>query len=388
MNKQRNHKARLNKNYVDKLNLTTERFEVTDDKLPGFKLRVGQTKKTYILRYRFGKIRRTHTIGDHGAWTPEQARKEAQRLLREIDQGCDPSTQKTALKNAPTFKQLTIDYLANSTKLSIKDDESKINNFLLPCWGKRQAFSITTKDISMLLKTLLDKGRTPATYNRYLALIKVIFNKAVEWKLISSNPAKHIKPLEENNSREVFLSQAQVSRLLLALNDAPNNAANAIRLALFTGQRIGNVMSAKWEDLSEDFWLIPKTKSGKRHRVPLSPEARGVLTAQHNNHTNNYIFPGKHGKPHIISVQKIWDKVRKQANLANVRLHDLRHTYASWAISSGASIYDVQKLLGHSDIKMTQRYAHIADDWQHKVAKNTTANMVVNINDYAKKQIA
>jgi len=238
-----------------------------------------------------------------------------------------------------------------------------------------------------LLKTLLDKGRAPATYNRYLALVKVIFNRAIEWKIVSSNPAEYIKLLEENNERERYLDNTEITRLLHALEHAPANSANAIKLALFTGQRIGNILSAKREDISESFWLIPLTKSGKRHRVPLSQEAKDVLSSQGDiNAAGNFIFPGRHGKPHIITVQKIWIKVRKQANLDDVRLHDLRHTFASCAINSGATLFNVQKLLGHSDIKMTQRYAHITDTRQHSIAKNTTANMVANIADYKKEQ--
>jgi len=188
----------------------------------------------------------------------------------------------------------------------------------LPLWGKKQALTITAKEVRTLLKTILDKGRTPATYNRYLTLIKVIFNRAIEWDVISSNPANYVKPLEENNQRERYLSQTEITRLLLALEHAPFNAANAIKLALFTGQRIGNIRSAKWEDISETYWLIPKTKSGKSHRVPLSPEARDILNSQRAiNSTGNYIFPGKCGKSHIVSVQSIWEKVRTQSLLHN-----------------------------------------------------------------------
>lgn len=381
---QGNHTTRLTKSYIDKLPLSEERYEVTDNKLSGFKIRVGKTKKVFIIRYRFGNTRPTFSIGDYGTWTPELARKEAQRLLREVDRGVNPAEQKNAIRHAMTFKELADEYIANSMKTSLKGDIGKLNGFLLPKWATKHVNTITSKDVRSTLRALRDKGRTPATYNRYLTLIKTIFNRAVEWKLLTENPASCIKPLEENNWRERFLSEDEVHRLLAALENVPNNAANAIKLALFTGQRFGNIKAAKWCEISGTLWRIPKTKSGRSHKVPLTTEALMVLEKQHAINCNSeYVFPGKHGKPHLTSVQTMWEKVRKEANLPDVRLHDLRHTYASWAINSGATLYDVQKLLGHSDSKMTQRYAHLADERQHEVAANATAGMVI---DFAERR--
>ncbi len=375
---------RLTKAKIDKLSLCDVRYEVTDDKLAGFKLRIGQKKKVFVIRYRMGSLRRTYTIGECGKWTPDNARKKAIHLLRLVDEGTDPAVSKEKIRKAPTFEQLANDYLEYSNKRSKKDDISKLKNVFLPKLGKKPLNSITEKNIRAILKRLLDAGRSNATHNRYLALIKVMMNRAVQWNMLEMNPAAYIRPLTENPNRERFLSASEVGILLRVLEETPRNAANAIKLMLFTGQRAGNVMSARWSDFdNRGVWIIPITKSGKFHRVYLSEEAKETLEDQKAiSGSKEYVFPGRRSNPHITCLEYIWKTIQTKTGLIDVRLHDLRHTFASWAINSGASLYDVKNLLGHSDSRVTEKYAHLSEDRQREVARQTTQNMVINIKDY------
>jgi integrase len=375
---------KITKATIDKCKPKEKRYEISDDKLAGFKLRVGQSKKTFVVRYRFGGVRRTYTIGDYGAWTPEKARKRATSILRQVDEGIDPAISKQEIKNAPTFELLAKDYLTYTSKRSISDDEGKLNNILIPAWKKKPVSAINCKDIRKLIKKLEDKGLKNATLNRYLALIKVMFNRAVEWGVIEKNPAISIKPLKENPHRERYLNKIELNRLFTALGNAPKNAANALKFLLMTGQRAGNVKSIKWSDISDDgLWTIELTKSGKAHRVWLSDDAKNILNDQYSlSGDKKYIFPGKRKDTHLMCLESVWNSIRAEAKLDDVRIHDLRHTFASWAINNGASLYEVQKILGHSGPQMTQRYAHIAEDKQQQVASTTTKAMVISMEEY------
>lgn len=375
---------RLSKANINKLHLSDDRYEITDNKIAGFKLRIGQKKKVFIIRYRLGSLRRTYTIGELGKWTPENARKKASQLLRLVDEGIDPAASKEKIRNAPTFEELAKDYLEYADKRSKKDDIGKLNNIYLPKLGKKPLNSITEKDIRAILKKLLDKGRSNATHNRYLALIKVMLNRAIQWGMLEVNPAAHIKPLKENPNRERYLSAGEIRLLLRVLDETPKNAANAIKVMLFTGQRAGNVMSARWSEFDDQgVWTIPLTKSGKIHRVYLSEEAKITLEEQREiSGSKEYVFPGRRSNPHITCLEYIWKNIQEKTGLHNVRLHDLRHTFASWAINGGASLYDVQKSLGHSDLRVTQKYAHLSEERQREVSKIATQGMVINIEKY------
>lgn len=216
-----------------------------------------------------------------------------------------------------------------------------------------------------------------------------MFTRAIEWGYVAQNPAEHVKPLQENNERETFLTHEQIASLFTALEKAPRNAANCIRFILLTGQRAGNCMSARWNEFEGDLWTIPVTKSGKKHRVYLSEAALAVLQDQRATSCNGYVFPGHGTQPHLVSLQNVWVKVRKEAGIPeSVRIHDLRHTYASLLINAGATLYDVQKRLGHSDSKTTQRYAHLAENRQRQIAEAATKGMVIDLGTYRKTKEA
>lgn len=344
-----------------------------DSKLPGFGLRVNPTGYTaYIFRYRFGSKQHIYTISHVSALTASQARDKAKQLAADIVHNKNPATQKEELRNTPLFRDVADQYIKTSTKRTIKNDQQKLKLLILPMLGAKPVNSITKPDILKLMKALSNKGRKPATINRYRSLLSVIFNFAIDSGYITENPAQKTKPLPENNERVRWLTDIEQERVIQALQDEPQNARNAIMVCLVTGRRRGDVFNMKWEDINYDhrFWHIPRAKDNKKHNVPLTQPLINILKEQEKIRValNPYVFPGRHGRDHIKSVQRSWKAVSEKAELEDFHLHDLRHNYASQLVQNNIDLYVVGTLLGHSDSKMTRRYAHLADDNLSKAA--------------------
>jgi integrase len=204
-----------------------------------------------------------------------------------------------------------------------------------------------------------------------LALLSSAFNLAVRWGWRADNPAKGIERFHEDR-RERFLSGEELNRLVDALNDHPNRrSANAVRLLLLTGARRGEVLGATWDhfDLGAGLWTKPSahTKQKRAHRVPLSAPALALLVAMRaetdaTGHRSPYLFPGDApGKP-LGDIKNFWKSVCMRAGVEGVRLHDMRHQYASMLASAGLSLPIIGRLLGHTQAATTARYAHLFDD--------------------------
>jgi len=204
--------------------------------------------------------------------------------------------------------------------------------------------------------------------NRTLALLSTMFELSVRWGYRSNNPAKGITKFHEEK-RDRWLSDDELSRLLTALDDHPNQvAANAIRLQLLTGARIGEVLSARWEDFDLDrgVWTKPShhTKQKGTEHLPLSASAMELLRGMHGQteEARTFLFPGRNPDRPISDLKRFWKAVTSAAGLEDYRIHDNRHTHASYLVSSGMSLAIVGRLLGHTNPMTTQRYAHLADD--------------------------
>jgi integrase len=358
-----------------KANDISRRTIIADADLPGFALRVNESgKMVFIFRYRHRGQQKTFTIGSTTALTASQARQEAKKIAGDVARGIDPNAAKQEGRSIPLFREIAADHLKTAQKKSLEDDESKIERVLVPKIGNRPIDSITTQDIRRLLKSLSDKGLTPATVNRYRALLSVLFQRAIESGCKITNPVSPIKPLPENNARDRFLNEDECRRLIAALDDEPENSARCITMMLATGARRGNVMAMEWADVDLDrsIWTIPVTKNGKKLRVPLNDMALSILEEQRKNRElgNPYVFPGlREGKP-LTTVQQTWKRAIEKAGIANIRLHDLRHTFASHAVLNGTDLYTVSKLLGHHSPTMSARYAHLTDDALRKASNS------------------
>ena len=273
----------------------------------------------------------------------------------------------------PSFGEFVkVHYLpyAYANKRSACADESKFRIHLLPLFQHRKLDQIVTQELQRYHDQMKTKY-CPATANRHLSLLHRLFKLAISWGFISKNPATGIQKHQENNERHRYLSDQELSRFITALREDENPIAAAyFEFLLYTGVRKQEALSAQWShiDLDRKRWYVPKSKSGKARHVILNDSALAVLTRLPRLFDNPYVFPGKvDGKP-INNPDKAFRRTLKRAGITNLRIHDLRHTHASIAINNGASLYEVQHLLGHSQSKTTSRYAHLADDTLRKVS--------------------
>lgn len=257
---------------------------------------------------------------------------------------------------------------------------SLLNNHLLPVLGKQYLDAITRRDVQRLITSRLDDGKAPGTCDRILILARYIFGLALKWKVpgVRENPAKEVDLLKVDNKRERFLNEDEVRRLYDAVLTSDNPMLKYIvPMLLLTGARKREVLDARWEDFDVDnrLWRIPFTKTGKPRTVPMSDGVMSVLDTVPRVGGSVYVFPNPEtGKPYV-TIHNAWDTVRKRAGLQEVRMHDLRHSFASILINSGRSLYEVQHLLGHTQVKTTERYAHLQQDTLMKAA-NIVAHLV------------
>jgi integrase len=266
-------------------------------------------------------------------------------------------------------------------KLTAESDAKSLKLHFYPKWGNKNLTNITQHDIQKLLDGLL-VGRKPATVNRLRSLTLRMFRLAMEWGFTDQNPGQYIKKLKENNVRQRFLSRSEVSSFIKACNEEPNRTqANALKFALLTGMRIGEITNSKWNCLTvadDGEWslFLPHTKSGLSRTVLLNQLAMEVIHDQRRYQIrgNPYIFAGDAvGRP-ISHPKKAFARIKKAAGiLDNFRIHDLRHSFASILINSGnATLYDVQHLLGHQSPQTSTRYAHLASTRLREVSANVS----------------
>ncbi len=326
--------------------------------------------KTWSLRYvdERGKTRQLK-LGDVQALSLTQARQLADKYRTQIAMGEDPAEKKAERKRVPTVGEfIRGQYLPfiKVHKRSWITDESLLRNHVEPLWGKRYLDEITKQDIISLMSDHR-KTHAPGSCNRLLILLRYMFNLALRWEVprFSKNPTVGYPLLENDNKKERFLTQEEAARLFAALTHSENQMLQYIvPMLILTGARKHEVLDAKWEDfdLERCAWRIPLCKAGKARHVPLSTGAVQILNSVPRTKDCPWPFANPATAKPYVSVFCSWDTVRKQAGLKDVRMHDLRHSFASFMVNAGRSLYEVQKILGHTQIKTTQRYAHLSQD--------------------------
>ena len=248
-------------------------------------------------------------------------------------------------------------------KRSWRVDERIARQHLSPTFGARELADIQRHEVEDWLHGLSSGGLAPATCNRILAVFKTICSLAVMRGLLltGQSPCAGVSPFKIHAQRERYLSRDEAQRLMRALEKSDRPEAFAIRLLLLTGARKSEVLKARWEHVRLDLRLliVPLSKSGKPRHIPLSDEAITVIRSIPRQQGNPWLFPGHApGKP-LSDLYLFWNSLRRSLGLTSVRIHDLRHTFASVLVDAGHSLYEVQKLLGHSDPRTTMRYAHL-----------------------------
>ena len=259
-------------------------------------------------------------------------------------------------------------------------DDSILRNHILPVLGHFKLIAIQVDDIAAVHQAMAKKGLAPATCNRMVVLLRYLFNLAKkQWKLpgITDNPASDVTQFKVNNQKQTFLNPEQLSELLNATQQCQQNPLlpSIIALLALSGVRKRNVLDARWQefDLTHHLWIIPQTKSGKSQTIPLSAEMIDIIQQIPREQGNEFMFPSPiTGKP-FRSIYYSWNTARHKAGLPTVRIHDLRHTFASLLINRGHSLYVVQKALGHHSPSVTMRYAHLADETLRKANSDVGA---------------
>jgi len=352
---------------------STERMAISDSRVRGLQLeRMLSGRAKWRLRFSNpgGRKRLCMTLGDAAIISLSDARKIAEGILRQAAFGLDPKNHQTELRNVPTFAKFIDDnYMPyiKSYKRSWGTDECLLRNHLLPRFGAHHLDEISRQDVQKMHSERRKAGGAPSSANRLLILMRYIFNLAIKWNTsgIKVNPCLGIPLLEENNKRERYLSVQETQRLYLALLESENTMLKFIvPMLILTGARKRELLDAKWLDfdIERRTWRIPISKSGKARYVPLSEGALAVLSAIPHLPDCPWAFANPDTAKPYVSVYYAWNTVRQHVGLADVRMHDLRHSFASLLINSGRTLYEVQQILGHTQIQTTQRYAHLSQD--------------------------
>jgi integrase len=406
-------KTRLTQTTVDRAEPEAARYILTDTVIPGFWLVVEPSgRKTFKLRYRVGGGRkgtvREPKIGDAKAMKAEKARAIAAQWHAEVARGGDPSGDRRAQRDAPTMADLFERYLAEHAEktkkpVSIAMDRRLIDKKLAPTLSRHKVAELTRAEIAKLHNRMSD---TPYEANRCLALLSKAFNLAELWGLRpeGSNPCRHIKKFAEKK-RKRFLSPAELARLGEALRLAERDgllilppkdgvrptearapvspmAVAAIRLLVLTGARMSEILGLRWEwiDAANGRVHLPDSKTGEK-TIILPPPALAVLAALPRAEDNPYVIQGGKKGTHLVNLKDPWRAIREVAGLDDVRIHDLRHSFASVGVAGGASLPIIGALLGHTQAQTTQRYAHLADDPLRAAAASIGARIASAMED-------
>lgn len=378
--------VRITQRVVDGAGPSGRRYSLSDTELRGFRLLVHPNgRKSFHFRYRVGGGRGATTrepkIGDAASMKCERARSIAREWAAEVAQGGDPGGARKAYREAPTMAHLFERYLEeharpNKKASSLAEDERLIRDYLLPAFAKQKVAELKRADIASFHRSLAHK---PYRANRSLALLSKALNLAELWDMRQggSNPCRHIQKYAEK-ARKRYLSPAELARLGETLRAAERDgflqtntartpistwAVAAVRLLIFTGARKSEILGMRWEwiDGAAGRAHLPDSKTGEK-TIVLPPPALAVLAALPRAADNPHVIQGAKRGAHLVNLKDPWLAIREAAELEGVRVHDLRHSFASVGAAGGASLHIIGGLLGHAQTATTHRYAHLSDD--------------------------
>ena len=340
-----------------------------DGQLSGFGVRIYSTgRKAFVLSYRSKGRKRFLTLGTYGVLTLEQARDKARSLLGDVIDGKDPLQERQKEARGKKIKDLCAAYLerhAKPHKKSWKTDESRITNYILPAWKEIKINAITKADVAALHHKVGRK--TPVEANRIHALISIMFELARQWGFVDEghiNPCRDIKLFKEKK-RDRWVRPDELPELAKAIDKEKNIYIRAVFWTyLLTGARKQELLQAKRTDIdtTRKELKLEDPKAGKAQYIQLNEPAFALLTKLPVIDGNPYIFPGrKAGRP-LVNIDRTWRRVRKEAKLEDVWLHDLRRTVGSWLANTGKSLHLIGQVLRHSKPETTQIYARLAED--------------------------
>ena len=386
---------KLTKRFVEATEIRANRYDIFDTQIPGFGIRIAPSgTRTYALMYRSGGRRWRVNLGRHGVTTPEQAREAAIDILARVKRGENPAARRQGSGHITTVADLAKRFDDEHIAIRLKPRTAKeyrrnLRLFVVPAFGSLKVADVTRADVSRFHHEFRD---TPYQSNRNLQIVSKMFNLAELWGLRpdGSNPCRHVKKYKEEK-RERYLSADEMVRLGEVLRQCEQEGIesaseiNLIRLLMLTGCRLSEIQTLKWEyvDLDNGVLRLPDSKTGVK-TVHLCPPALKVLIGIERIEGNPWVITGKLENTHLQEPQRPWRRIRKRAGLDDVRIHDLRHTFASVAVSGGQGLPMIGKMLGHTQVQTTARYAHLAAD----PVKQATADVSASIEAALEGEVA
>ena len=381
---------RLNNRTVDALKVECETL-IWDRHLPGFAVRVYPSgTRTYIVQTRGPYGARRVTLGRHGVITTTEARRRAWQVIARIKAGEEPLPEHAASRRAvgPRLADMAARYIDEYVAVHCKPATMRIRSsaiykHIVPRLGNLRIGSVRRRHVTALQQRM---AATPVQANNVVITLSQIYTKAQDWGIVveGTNPCRHVE-LYRQRKRERFLTEVEFERLGRVLDEAVQSggatpeAIAAIRLLILTGCRRGEILRLRWDDvdLQARELRLRDTKTGPRV-VPLSPSAVQLLTELPRG-GSRWVIPGRKPGTHMCRLGNAWRLLRKRAGLHDVRLHDLRHSFASSALALGESLPMIARLLGHRQIASTARYAHLARTSVHEAANRVANSLAEDI---------
>ena len=378
---------KISRRTVEALEPMERDVDYYDEDLKGFGVRVRPSgRKTYFVMMRHKCVMRRFTVGTHGSVAPEQARLKAKQIIADLAIDKNPTAEVDAVRTAITVRSLgerfIDEYLPCHLKPSTQGEYKRcIEIFINPEIGTIKLVSVERTDIAKIHHQL---RHIPYQANRVLGVLSIMFNLAESWNLRPpfTNPCRGVRKYKEKK-RERFLNHEELGRLGEALRIEEEFAPSAvacIRLLLLTGCRLGEIQTLKWSylDLDNCLAFLPDSKTGRKTLYLGSVAVKLLKTILHKK-DNPYVITGDIEGQHLTDMQKPWRRIRKLAVLPDVRIHDLRHTFASSGVALGQGLPIIGKLLGHTQPQTTARYAHLAAAPALEAADKISENLATHM---------
>lgn len=357
--------------------------EYSDTEVTGLRVLVNRLgRRWFYVRATFRGQKRVLKLGEYPALTLTEARSKALAVRADIDRGVDPAQVRDEQRNMPTFVEFAtreFEPFVKVNKRSANSDLSKLRLHMYPYFQGKRLDAITLRDIQTY-HAKIRQSHSPATANRHLSTLSRLFGCAVQWSVLTKNPCNGVTKFPENNSQQRFLSPDEIVRLYRAMDDAgprSDMTVAALKLLLLSGTRKNEALRARWEhvDLDRGVWYLPLTKNNKAHHVPLNDEAKALLASLPRLPNCPWVFPGRDPAKPVVEVRRCLLRLARMAGIPPLRVHDLRHSFASLCAQNGSSLLQIKELLNHASSSTTQRYTHLrADDL--RMASQSVSNVI------------